>query len=48
MKKLPLPSVVNDAQTIGILEFNKLVANDQRVEKIILPIRDGISILRKK
>lgn len=41
-------SANNDAQTHGILEFNKLVANDQRVEKIILPIRDGISIIRKK
>jgi caffeoyl-CoA O-methyltransferase len=47
-EKVTSASVVNDAQTIGILEFNKLVANDQRVEKIILPIRDGISILRKK
>jgi caffeoyl-CoA O-methyltransferase len=47
-EKVTSASVVNDAQTIGILEFNKLVASDQRVEKIILPIRDGISILRKK
>lgn len=38
----------HDAQTFGILEFNKMVASDQRVEKIILPIRDGISIIRKK
>jgi caffeoyl-CoA O-methyltransferase len=47
-EKVTSASLVNDAQTIGILEFNKLVASDQRVEKIILPIRDGISILRKK
>jgi predicted O-methyltransferase YrrM len=37
-----------DHQTRGILEFNDLVASDQRVEKIILPVRDGITILRKK
>lgn len=37
-----------DHQTRGILEFNNLVAGDPRVEKIILPVRDGISIIRKK
>lgn len=37
-----------DAQTRGILEFNDLVASDNRVEKVILPIRDGISVIRKK
>lgn len=39
---------VADYQTRGILDFNDLVAGDPRVEKIILPVRDGISILRKK
>lgn len=38
----------NDAQTLGILEFNDLVAKDDRVEKVILPIRDGMTIIRKK
>lgn len=37
-----------DAQTQGILDFNDLIASDNRVEKVILPIRDGISIIRKK
>lgn len=37
-----------DAQTQGILDFNDLIASDYRVEKVILPIRDGISIIRKK
>lgn len=37
----------NDLQTKGILEFNDLVKNDTRVETVILPIRDGITILRK-
>lgn len=38
----------NDAQTQGIMRFNKMVACDSRVEKVILPIRDGLTIIRKK
>ena len=37
-----------DAQTVGILNFNDLVAADTRVEKVILPIRDGLTIIYKK
>ena len=37
-----------DAQTEGILLFNDFVAADDRVEKVILPIRDGLTIIRKK
>lgn len=37
-----------DEQTRGILHFNTLVKTDQRVEKIILPLRDGLTIIRKK
>lgn len=37
-----------DRQTQGILAFNKLVAEDNRVEKVILPLRDGLTIIRKK
>ena len=33
-----------DLQTIGIKKFNDLVATDSRVEKVILPLRDGIKI----
>lgn len=36
-----------DAQTIGIKAFNDLVAKDERVEKVILPLRDGLTIIRK-
>ena len=35
-----------DAQTAGILRFNDLVAADPRVEKVILPLRDGLTIIR--
>lgn len=43
--KSPSPG---DAQTRGIIEFNKLVRDDVRVEKVILPLRDGMTITRKK
>ena len=37
----------NDEQTISILEFNDFVKNDNRVEATILPVRDGMTLLRK-
>lgn len=37
-----------DAQTVGIEQFNDFVATDNRVEKVILPLRDGLTILWKK
>ena len=36
-----------DRQTRGIEEFNDLVARDPRVERVILPMRDGLTIIRK-
>lgn len=42
------PESNHDAQTCGILEFNDLVAHDPRVERIILPLRDGLTIIRRK
>ena len=38
----------NDWQTKGVLEFNNQLAIDERVEKVILPIRDGLTLIRKK
>lgn len=38
----------NDYMTKGVIEFNDFVRNDSRVEKVILDIRDGLMILRKK
>ena len=40
--------VPRDAQTQGIASFNDMVADDKRVEVVILPLRDGLSIIRKK
>ncbi|MFV0379128.1 MAG: O-methyltransferase [Mangrovibacterium sp.] len=37
-----------DGQTIGILEFNNKVKNDSRVSQVILPLRDGLMLIRKK
>ena len=38
----------NDLDTKAIIEFNEKVVNDPRVETIMLPIRDGLMITRKK
>ncbi len=38
----------HDPQTLGIMAFNDIVAKDERVEKVILPLRDGLTIIRKK
>lgn len=37
-----------DRQTIGIETFNDFIASDGRVEKVILPLRDGLTLLMKK
>jgi len=36
-----------DEQTMGILQFNDFVRNDHRVETFMIPVRDGMTILRK-
>ena len=36
-----------DPQTRGIIEFNEMIRCDNRIEKIILPIRDGIMIAKR-
>jgi predicted O-methyltransferase YrrM len=41
------PEANHDAQTTGILTFNDFVANDPRVSKVILPVRDGLTLIRK-
>lgn len=41
----PLPQ---DKQTLGIAAFNDKVSADPRVESVILPLRDGLNIIRKK
>ena len=40
--------VPEDKQTAGIVKFNELAANDPRVETVIIPVRHGLGIIRKK
>ena len=42
------PAYDHDQQTQGIRRFNDHVAADGRVEKVILPLRDGLTLIRKK
>lgn len=37
-----------DSQTLGIRRFNDHIAEDSRIEKVMVPIRDGLTIIRKK
>ncbi len=36
-----------DKETLGIIEYNEFVQNDERVENLLLPFRDGLMIARK-
>jgi predicted O-methyltransferase YrrM len=37
-----------DRQTQGIEDFNDFVVRDERVERVILPLRDGLTLIRKR
>lgn len=41
----PIPQ---DKQTLSIVRFNDMVSADPRVESVILPLRDGLNVIRKK
>jgi len=41
----PMPQ---DKQTLGIARFNDMIKEDRRVESVILPLRDGLNMIRKK
>lgn len=38
----------SDKQTVGILAFNEKIKQDTRIEKVILPLRDGLTMIWKK
>lgn len=38
----------NDPQTRGIINFNEMIHNEDKIENIILSIRDGLMLIRKK
>ena len=46
--KVVQPVAHNDLHTQALIEFNRMVVEDERVESVILPLRDGINIIRVK
>jgi predicted O-methyltransferase YrrM len=46
--KVLVKPAIDDLQTKGIIDFNTKIKNDKRVEKVILPLRDGLTVIRKK
>ncbi len=42
------PAYDKDKQTVGLRTFNDRVADDARVEKVILPVRDGLTMVYKR
>ncbi len=46
--KVTDPPQPSDKQTIGIINFNEKIKRDSRIEKVILPLRDGLTIMWKK
>ena len=46
--KVVEPVAHNDHHTQALLEFNRTVADDPRVENVIVPIRDGLNLIRIK
>jgi len=42
------PAYARDAQTHGIESFNDFLTRDDRVEQVILPLRDGLTLIRKR
>ncbi len=45
--KVLQPEKNRDIQTVEIMKFNDFVVNDPRVSNLILPLRDGLTIIRK-
>lgn len=41
------PAYDKDKQTLGLRAFNDRLAADERFEKVILPLRDGLTLIRK-
>lgn len=46
--KVAEPVAHNDRHTQALVEFNRMVAEDPRVENVIVPIRDGLNLIRVK
>ena len=46
--KVADPDDRHDAQTLGIIRFNEAIAADDTLEKVMLPVRDGLTLIRIK
>lgn len=46
--KVVEPVHPNDADTIALLEYNRKLKHDSRIEVVLMPLRDGLSLARKK
>ena len=46
--KILMPAEKMDSDTLAIHQFNEKISKDKRISKILLPIRDGIFVMRKK
>ena len=46
--KITMPESAMDKETLALHQFNKFVQQDNRVENLLLPIRDGLMVIRKK
>jgi predicted O-methyltransferase YrrM len=42
------PDALSDKETRGIAEFNQHIRNDHRIEHVLLPVRDGVMVVRKR
>ena len=42
------PVAHNDRHTQALIEFNRIVREDERVESVIIPIRDGLNVIYVK
>ncbi|MEG2612448.1 MAG: O-methyltransferase [Alistipes sp.] len=46
--KVVQPVAHNDRHTQALLDFNRMICEDGRVENVIIPLRDGLNIIRVK
>ncbi|MCC6180860.1 MAG: class I SAM-dependent methyltransferase [Bacteroidia bacterium] len=46
--KITIPENEMDRETLALHQFNQFVQQDERVENVLLPIRDGLMMVRKK
>ncbi len=46
--KITMPESSMDKETLALHQFNQFIQQDNRVENMLLPIRDGLMVIRKK